>query len=140
MKRRRGSLAVGFPTALNILVLTAFACAGMLSLSRAQTDRAATAHGWDVTRGYYAADSRGQALLGELEASAALPPAQAGMEMEALLNDQGIAARYDAATQQLSFPLPAGEAGTLHIQLRLTGNGQFEITEWRLASREGDES
>ena len=29
--------------------------------------------------------------------------------MEALLNNQGIAARYDAETQLLTFPLPAGE-------------------------------
>ena len=140
MKKRKSSLAVGFPTTLNILVLLAFTCVSLLSLSRAQADRMASVHGWDVTSGYFAADSRAQALLGELECAASLPPAKAGVEKEAILNDQGIAARYDEAAAELSFPLPAGEAGTLFVRLHLLPGGQFEITQWRLVPHEQNES
>ena len=45
MKKRKSSLAVGFPTTLNILVLLAFTCVSLLSLSRAQADRMASVHG-----------------------------------------------------------------------------------------------
>ena len=48
MKKRKSSLAVGFPTIVNILVLLAFTCVSLLSLSRAQADRMTAAHGWDA--------------------------------------------------------------------------------------------
>ena len=120
MKKRKGSLAVGFPTIVNILVLLLFTCVSLLALSRAQ------------------ADSRAQTLLGQLEPFASLPPAEAGMEMEALLNDQGIAARYDAETQLLTFPLPAGEAGTLSVSLQLLPESGFQIHAWTLIPHESE--
>lgn len=138
MKKRKGSLAVGFPTIVNILVLLLFTCVSLLALSRAQADRMTTAHGWDVTSNYFAADSRAQTLLGQLEPFASLPPAEAGMEMEALLNDQGIAARYDAETQLLTFPLPAGEAGTLSVSLQLLPESGFQIHAWTLIPHESE--
>lgn len=140
MKKRKSSLAVGFPTIVNILVLLAFTCVSLLSLSRAQADRMTAAHGWDVTRDYFEADSRAQTLLGELENAAALPHTEAGVEMEAILNDQGVAARYDEAAEELSFPLPAGEAGTLSVCLHLLPGGQFEITEWQLVPHESNKT
>lgn len=140
MKKRKGSLAIGFPTTLNILVLLAFTCVCLLSLSRAQADRMTAAHGWDVTSDYFAADSRAQTLLGEFAPFAALPPTEAGFEMEALLNDQGIAARYEAETQRLLFPLPAGEAGTLSVRLHLLPGGRFEIEQWAIVSHEAEDS
>lgn len=140
MKKRKSSLAIGFPTVATILVLLIFSCTAMLSLSRAQADRMTASHGWDVTSDYFAADSRAQALLGEMEEAAALPPGEAGLEMEAMLNDQGVAARYDAQTRCLSFPLPAGEAGTLSVRLRLLGDGTFTIEEWRLVAHEQEDS
>lgn len=140
MKKRKSSLAVGFPTIVNILVLLALTCVSLLSLSRAQVDRMTAAHSWDVTRDSFEADSRAQILLGELESAAALPRPEAGVEMEVILNDQGIAARYDEAAEELSFPLPAGEAGTLSVRLHLLPGGQFEITEWRLVPHESNET
>ena len=66
MKKRKGSLAVGFPTIVNILVLLLFTCVSLLALSRAQADRMTTAHGWDVTSNYFAADSRAKRCSGSL--------------------------------------------------------------------------
>lgn len=137
MKKHRSSLAVGFPTIVNILVLLAFTCLALLSLSRAKADQMAASHGWDISSGYFQADSHAQQLLGAMEENFALPPGEAGIEIEAWLNDQGVAAFYDQAAAQLSFTLPAGEAGTLQITLRLLP-GQFEIVEWRLAPHESE--
>lgn len=136
MKKSKSVLLIGLPTALNILVLLAFACVSMLSLSRAQADHMAARHSRDVSRSFFAADSRAQLLLSELHDEAALPPAEAGAEMEAVLNDQGIAARFDHAAGLLWFALPAGEAGMLSVQLRLLAAGRYEITEWRLVPHE----
>lgn len=135
MKKRKSSLAVGLPTIVNILVLLVLACTATLSLSRAEADRMTAVHGWDVTGDYFAADSRAQRLLGELAEAAVLPADEAGLEMEAQLNEQGVAARYDRDSGRLTFTLPAGEAGTLSVVLRLTGGG-FDIVHWRLIPHE----
>ncbi len=47
---------------------------------------------------------------------------------------------FDEAAAELSFPLPAGEAGTLFVRLHLLPGGQFEITQWRLVPHEQNES
>ena len=135
MKKHRSSLAVGFPTIVNLLLLLAFTCLALLSLSRAKADQMAARHSWRVSSGYFQADSRAEQLLGAMEEAFALPPGEAGVEIEAWLNDQGIAAFYDQTAALLSFTLPAGEAGTLQITLHLLPNG-FEITEWRLTPHE----
>ncbi len=139
MRKRKSSLAVGFPTIVNVLILLLFACVSMLSLSRAQSDYMVSSHGWDVARDYFEADSRAQTLLGEIEEAAALEPSVAGLEMEALLNEEGIAARYDQAAQILSFEIPAGEAGTLMVQLHLLEAGQYEVQAWELITPEAEE-
>ena len=59
--------------------------------------------------------------------------------MEALLNEEGIAARYDQAAQILSFEIPAGEAGTLMVQLHLLEAGQYEVQAWELITPEAEE-
>ena len=41
MKKHRSSLAVGFPTIVNLLLLLAFTCLALLSLSRAKADQMA---------------------------------------------------------------------------------------------------
>lgn len=140
MKKNKSGLLIGLPTALNILVLLAFACVSMLSLSRARIDYMAAKHSHDVSRGYFSADSRAQLLLGELSEEAALPPLEAGAEMEAALNDQGIAARFDRAARVLAFSLPAGEAGTLSVRLHLLAAGRYEITAWQLVPHEATKS
>lgn len=132
MKRRKSSLAVGLPTLVTVLTLLLFACAALLSLSRAQTDYRTAEHGWEVTSGYFAADAQAQTLLGDIEQAAALAPNLAGVEMESILNEQGVAARYDPESQVFSFTLPAGEAGVLSVALHLLGNGRYEITAWQL--------
>lgn len=136
MKKRKSSLAVGFPTIVNILVLLVFACVSMLSLSRAQADHMAASHAWDVTYGYFAADQQAQMLLGTIESAVALEPSLAGVEMESLLNEQGIAARYDPDSQIFSFTLPAEEAGTLSVSLHLLEPGSYEILSWQLVPYE----
>lgn len=136
MKRRKSSLAVGLPTIVNILVLLLFACVSMLSLGRARADAQTAKHSWEVSTGYFAADSTAQTLLGEIEQAASLPPDEAGVEMESILNEQGVAGRYDPKTQQVSFTLSAGEAGTLSVRLHLLAVGKYEITSWKLTPHE----
>ena len=136
MKKQKGVLLIGLPTVVNILVLLAFACISMLSLSRAQADYMLAERGRDITLSYYAADSRARLLLSELHAEAGLPPNEAGDEMEAMLNDQGIGARYDSQKQRLTFTLPAGEAGTLLVQLHLVDAAACKITRWQVLPHE----
>lgn len=133
---KKSSLALGLPTVVNLLVLLLFACVSMLSLSRAQADYMTASHGQDVSSDYFAADAQAQILLGSLEQAASLEPDLAGFEMESILNEQGIAARYEQQTRLLSFSVPAGEAGSLSVGLTLLDSGGFEITAWQLIPHE----
>ena len=134
---KKSSLALGLPTVVNLLVLLLFACVAMLSLSRAQADYMTASHAQDVSSDYFAADATAQTLLGTLEEAAGLSPALAGVEMESILNEQGIAARYDQQTARLSFTVPAGEAGSLSVGLDLADGG-FHIAVWQLVPHEAE--
>ena len=135
---KKSSLALGLPTVVNLLVLLLFACVSMLSLSRAQADYMTASHGQDVSSDYFAADAQAQTLLGTLEQAAALAPDLAGVEMESILNEQGVAGRYDAQTRRLDFTVPAGEAGTLSVSLDLLDSGGFRIAVWQLLPHEDE--
>ena len=89
---------------------------------------------------YYKADTKGQQILGMLSAYSGYAPDTAGHEMENILNEQGIAAIYEKASQVLSFTLPADEAGTLQIDIHIISSGQFEVTKWQLIPPESEQS
>lgn len=140
MKYKKGSLAVGFPTVINILLLLIFSCVSMLSLSHARSDLATSQHSIEISNAYYKADSKGQKIVSLLSAYSGYAPDSAGHEMENILNEQGIAAIYEKETQILDFNIPADEAGTLNINIHLISNGQFEITKWQLLPPESEQS
>lgn len=132
MKYKKGSLAVGFPTIVNILLLVIFSCVSMLSLSHARSDLMVSKHSIEISNAYYKADTKGQKILGILSNYSGYSPDSAGHEMENLLNEQGIAAIYKKETQILNFNLPADEAGTLQIDIHIIASGKFEIIKWQL--------
>lgn len=138
MKYKKGSLAVGFPTVINILLLLIFSCVSMLSLSHARSDLMTSKHSIEISNAYHEADSKGQQILGMLSAYSGYSPDSAGHEMENLLNEQGISAIYDKGAQVLSFDLPANEAGTLQINIHIITNGEFEVLKWQLLPPESD--
>ena len=140
MKYKKGSLAVGFPTVINILLLLIFSCVSMLSLSHARSDLMTSKHSIEISNAYYKADTKGQQILDMLSAYSGYAPDTAGHEMENILNEQGIAAIYEKASQVLSFTLPADEAGTLQIDIHIISSGQFEVTKWQLIPPESEQS
>ncbi len=139
MKYKKGGLAVGFPTIVNILLLLIFACVSMLSLSHARVDLMTAEHSIEISNAYYDADSKGQEILGLLSVYSSYLPDVAGHEMENILNEQGIAAIYQKESQILSLTLPANEAGTLSISIHLISSGQYEIIKWQLLTPESIE-
>ena len=139
MKKNKIVLLIGLPTVINILVLLAFACVSMLSLSRASADHMAAKHNMRITQDYFAADSRAQLILAELYELTTLSPEETGSEMEATLNDEGIAARFDHTAGELAFRLPAGKAGTLSVRLQLQDTSAYSIAEWRFLPHETPE-
>lgn len=138
MKYKKGSLAVGFPTIINILLLLVFACISILSLSHARSDLKTAKHSVEISNAYHEADSKGQQILSILSTYSGYSPDKAGHEMENLLNEQSIAAIYQKETQILSFSLPANEAGTLDIDIHLIASGQFEILKWQILAPESE--
>lgn len=138
MRYKKGSLAVGFPTVINILLLLIFCCVSMLSLSHARSDLMIAKHSIEISDEYYKADKKGQKILSILSNYSGYSPDSAGHEMENLLNEQGIAAIYEKGTQVLSFNLPANEAGTLQIDIHIIASGKFEVTKWKLIPPESE--
>lgn len=139
MRYKKGSLAVGFPTIVNILLLLVFACISMLSLSHAKVDLMTAQHTIEISNAYYEADSKGQEILGLLSVYSSYLPDMAGHEMENILNEQGIAAIYEKESQILNLTLPANEAGTLSISIHLMSSGQYQIIKWQLLAPESTE-
>lgn len=139
MKYKKGSLAVGFPTIVNILLLLIFSCVSMLSLSHARADEMTAKHSIEISNAYFNADNQGQKILGLLSRYSSLSPDDAGHEMENLLNEQGVAAVYDKDNQVLNITIPANNAGTLSIAINLTGIGEYKILKWQLIAPESNE-
>lgn len=138
MIHRKGSLAVGFPTIVNIMVLLIFACVSMLSLSHAKIDLMTAKHTVKISKEYYKADSKGQEILGLLSEYSSYEPDLAGHEMENILNEQGIAAIYKKDEQTLNFTLPAEDAGNLSVSIKLIAPSKYEITCWKLIPPESE--
>lgn len=138
MIHRKGSLAVGFPTIVNIMLLLIFACVSMLSLSHAKIDLMTAQHTVQISKDYYKADAQGQQILGLLSQYSSYEPDPAGHEMENILNEQGIAAIYKKDIQTLSFTLPAGDAGNLSVSIKLIARAKYEITNWKIMPPESE--
>lgn len=139
MKYKKGFLVFGLPTVITILILLIFSYVSMLSLTHARSNMMKAQHTMEISKAYYEADSKGQQIIGLLSAYHGYAPDYIGQEMENILNEQGIASIYKKDNQNLSFVLPAGDAGILSVEINLISNGKHEITKWQILPPESEQ-
>lgn len=134
-KQIKPGLFVGGPTVMTVLMVLCFAAFGLLSLTRAASDHRYAVRASRTVSAYYLADGRAEEVMALSAPSFRLPPAQAGAELEVMLNESGLSARFDQESGVLRFQVPAGDLGVLeaHIRLRASGAGAApEVMAWRV--------